>query len=67
MPEFSQQLCWKCAKATNPPDNDCSWSKDLTPVKRWRAKKVKRVHNTVNGPVTYRSFEITKCPLFKEG
>ena len=46
--KVSDQLCWSCQNATG----GCSWSKSLTPIKGWKAKKIEE------------SYEIKKCPEY---
>lgn len=47
------QICWYCKKCCG----ECSWSRDLTPIEGWTAKKTK----TEGG-----SYRISKCPQFEE-
>lgn len=51
-------LCWNCQNACG----KCSWSKDFTPVKGWKAKKTKiRFGNSYD-----ESYHVTKCPEYKK-
>ena len=60
--KWTQQLCWKCARAANTPEADesgrlwyiCPWANKLKPVKGWTVIKV------------CGKEYITDCPLFKE-
>lgn len=50
-------ICLNCGRATNP--DVCSWAKDNTPVKGWKATP------TVVGNVyKFDSFRVEDCPLF---
>lgn len=59
-PYKDEQLCWLCKKATG----QCSWSKDLTPVEGWIAKKT-FVKDSSNGG--FQSYKIISCPQFTRG
>lgn len=55
----NEQICWRCANATG----GCPWSKDLKPVKGWRARKT---FIKDSGKFGYTSYKILYCPLFNE-
>lgn len=54
------QLCWSCKHATNA-TRECSWSRELKPVKGWTAKPV--IIKEEDG-YTCRTYQILKCPKF---
>lgn len=53
------QLCWKCQRACG----GCPWSRELKPVKGWKAK-LTTIRS--NGIKEYNSYRIIECPLFVE-
>ena len=55
----NEQMCWRCKNATG----GCSWSKDLKPIKGWKAKKT---YIRDSGAVAYSSYKILYCPQFDE-
>lgn len=36
--KLTDQLCWKCQRATGNKDLQCPWFRDFTPVKGWTAE-----------------------------
>ena len=59
-------LCWDCDKACG----KCSWSKELKPVKGWKAvpTKVKNGFTTFKGTKNFSivdSFDVYDCPEFE--
>lgn len=58
----SDQPCWDCKNACG----GCSWSKNLTPVKGWEAKIVKRKYCEDNEELNY-TYKIISCPQFIRG
>ena len=61
---MAANICFDCENAV--PDNKgrgCPWSKNFEPVPGWEAKRV----YIVNATYITDSYEITKCPMFKEG
>lgn len=53
-----ETICWHCQNACG----GCSWSKNLTPVKGWKAKKIKV--KIVQGDYN-DSYIVNECPEFK--
>ena len=51
------QICWRCKNATG----NCSWSRDLKPIKGWQATKSLK-KDDMGQP--YSSYRITYCPQF---
>ncbi len=56
-----ETLCWSCKNAVC----GCSWSKDFTPVKGWKAIPTK-VRGNVEINEWIDSFLIVDCPKYKE-
>lgn len=68
MPKITEEtLCWRCGNACI---KGCSWSKDFTPVKGWKAKYLPlRVpkHDGKKFKATggkLPSYRVRKCPEF---
>lgn len=59
----SDQPCWDCKKALG----GCSWSRDFTPVKGWKATPTKKAGNYHRGGQypPMKSYRITYCPEFE--
>lgn len=55
----NETLCWTCKNACG----SCSWSRSLTPVKGWEAKKIKVKGNFYTGEVL-DSFIVKNCPEY---
>ena len=36
--KLTDQLCWRCQRATGNKDLQCPWFRDFTPVKGWTAE-----------------------------
>lgn len=36
--KLTDQLCWKCQRATGNKDLQCPWFRDFTPIKGWTAE-----------------------------
>ena len=53
----SDTICWTCMRAVPNGKVECSWAKDLIPVRGWVAEKSK----TLGG-----SYSVRECPLYKE-
>ena len=71
--KLTDQLCWKCQRATGNKDLQCPWFRDFTPVKGWTAKpcyiRNVRMKEYDGQPVDERienieTFEIFACPMF---
>ena len=71
--KLTDQLCWKCQRATGNKDLQCPWFRDFTPVKGWTAKpcyiRNVRMKEYDGQPVEERTeniatFEIFACPMF---
>lgn len=56
-----ETLCWSCENACG----GCSWSRSLTPVEGWEAKKIKIKGNFYVGAVL-DSYIIKNCPEYKK-
>ncbi len=53
-------LCWYCKNACG----GCSWSKNLIPIKGWKAKEVTNRGISDSG---IKSYKVIECPEFVEG
>lgn len=53
-------LCWDCRNATRP--MVCSWARDFTPVKGWKATPTR-----IGNYCPYESYLVRECPLFQRG
>ena len=71
--KLTDQLCWKCQRATGNKDLECPWFRDFTPVKGWTAKpcyiRNVRMKEYDGQPVDERTenietFAIFDCPMF---
>lgn len=71
--KLTDQLCWKCQRATGNKDLQCPWFRDFTPVKGWVAKpcyiRNVRMKEYDGQPVEERTenietFAIFDCPMF---
>ena len=71
--KLTDQLCWKCQRATGNKDLQCPWFRDFTPVKGWTAKPTNirnvRMKEYDGQPVDERTenietFAIFDCPMF---
>ena len=71
--KLTDQLCWRCQRATGNKDLQCPWFRDFTPVKGWTAEptNIRNVRmKEYNGqPVDERTenietFAIFDCPMF---
>ena len=71
--KLTDQLCWKCQRATGNKDLQCPWFRDFTPVKGWTAELTNirnvRTKEYDGQPVDERTenietFAIFDCPLF---
>ena len=56
------QPCWTCTKACG----ECSWSRNLTPVKGWVAEKVPFKTGLVDKSNDY-TYKILECPEYEKG
>ena len=54
---LSNSICWSCGRST---DKTCSWAKDFTPVKGWKADRSKR-----KSEVYKDSYTVHACPMFR--
>ena len=54
-----QTLCWNCKRL------DCSWMKDLKPVKGWTAEKSSISSFTSRKKREIKSYFVIDCPLFE--
>lgn len=69
-PKVTDTLCWECSRS----GNECSWLRDFTPVKGWKAtrydyitiykKTMKNVKRTGKGYCITDSYIVEECPLF---
>ena len=55
----NETLCWTCKNACG----NCSWSRSLTPVEGWEAKKIKGKGNFYTGEIL-DSFIVKNCPEY---
>lgn len=71
--KLTDQLCWKCQRATGNKDLQCPWFRDFTPVKGWTAEpsyiRFVRMKEYDGQPVEERieniaTFAIFACPMF---
>lgn len=71
--KLTDQLCWKCQRATGNKDLQCLWFRDFTPVKGWTAEPTNirnvRTKEYDGQPVDERTenietFAIFDCPMF---
>lgn len=71
--KLTDQLCWKCQRATGNKDLQCPWFRDFTPVKGWTAEPTNirnvRTKEYDGQPVDERTenietFAIFDCPMF---
>lgn len=71
--KLTDQLCWKCQRATGNKDLQCPWFRDFTPVKGWTAEPTNirnvRMKEYDGQPVDERTeniatFAIFNCPMF---
>lgn len=71
--KLTDQLCWKCQRATGNKDLQCPWFRDFTPVKGWTAEPTNirnvRMKEYDGQPVDERTeniatFAIFDCPMF---
>ena len=71
--KLTDQLCWKCQRATGNKDLQCPWFRDFTPIKGWTAKpcyiRNVRMKEYDGQPVDERTeniatFAIFDCPMF---
>ena len=71
--KLTDQLCWKCQRATGNKDLQCSWFRDFTPIKGWIAEPTNirnvRMKEYDGQPVDERTenietFAIFDCPMF---
>ena len=71
--KLTDQLCWRCQRATGNKDLQCPWFRDFTPVKGWTAKpcyiRNVRMKEYDGQPVDERTenietFAIVDCPMF---
>ena len=71
--KLTDQLCWKCQRATGNKDLQCPWFRDFTPVKGWTAESTNirnvRMKEYDGQPVDERTeniatFAIFDCPMF---
>ena len=71
--KLTDQLCWKCQRATGNKDLQCPWFRDFTPVKGWIAEPTNirnvRMKEYDGQPVDERTenietFAIFDCPMF---
>ena len=71
--KLTDQLCWRCQRATGNKDLQCPWFRDFTPVKGWTAKpcyiRNVRMKEYDGQPVDERTeniatFAIFDCPMF---
>ena len=57
--EENEQLCWRCKNACG----GCSWSKELLPVKGWKAEST-IIKDSMGD---FESYKIKRCPEFVRG
>ena len=71
--KLTDQLCWKCQRATGNKNLQCPWFRDFTPIKGWTAEPTNirnvRVKEYDGQPVEERTenietFAIFDCPMF---
>ena len=71
--KLTDQLCWKCQRATGNKDLQCPWFRDFTPIKGWIAEPTNirnvRMKEYDGQPVDERTeniatFAIFDCPMF---
>ena len=71
--KLTDQLCWRCQRATGNKDLQCSWFRDFTPIKGWTAEPTNirnvRMKEYDGQPVDERTenietFAIFDCPMF---
>ena len=71
--KLTDQLCWKCQRATGNKDLQCSWFSDFTPVKGWIAEptnirnvRMKEYDGQLVDERTENiaTFAIFDCPMF---
>ena len=71
--KLTDQLCWRCQRATGNKDLQCPWFRDFTPIKGWTAKpcyiRNVRMKEYDGQPVDERTeniatFAIFDCPMF---
>ena len=71
--KVTDQLCWKCQRATGNKDLQCPWFRDFAPVKGWIAEPTNirnvRMKEYDGQPVEERTenietFAIFDCPMF---
>ena len=71
--KLTDQLCWKCQRATGNKDLQCPWFRDFTPIKGWTAESTNirnvREKKYDGQPVDERTeniatFAIFDCPMF---
>lgn len=71
--KLTDQLCWKCQRATGNKDLQCPWFRDFTPIKGWTAELTNirnvRMKEYDGQPVDERTenietFAIFDCPMF---
>lgn len=71
--KLTDQLCWKCQRATGDKDLQCPWFRDFTPIKGWTAEPTNirnvRMKEYDGQPVDERTenietFAIFDCPMF---
>lgn len=71
--KLTDQLCWKCQRATGNKDLQCPWFRDFTPIKGWTAEPTNirnvRMKEYDGQPVDERTeniatFAIFDCPMF---
>lgn len=71
--KLTDQLCWRCQRATGNKDLQCPWFRDFTPIKGWTAEPTNirnvRMKEYDGQPVDERTenietFAIFDCPMF---
>ena len=71
--KLTDQLCWRCQRATGNKDLQCPWFRDFTPVEGWIAEPTNirnvRMKEYDGQPVDERTenietFAIFDCPMF---
>ena len=71
--KLTDQLCWKCQRATGNKDLQCPWFRDFTPIKGWTAEPTNirnvRIQEYDGQPGEERTeniatFAIFDCPMF---
>lgn len=60
---YKQTLCWQCLNSVPSVDGErgCSWSRTLTPVKGWKATKLKELSLDLKKP----AYRVEACPEFQ--